>query len=152
MLSEGLVDKNDYSSRWSAWRFSSTGLVILALSLVVGCASSPAPQKTVWDDQEEAERPERGDPRVFVPHAQRTIARRMPQFRRCFERMDAAGKISLVLTIDGGGAVSHAEAYGPVPREVTACVESTARRAQFSSPEGGAVARLDVPVAIIRQP
>jgi hypothetical protein len=92
-----------------------------------------------------------GDPRVVVPHAQRTIARTMPQFRRCFERMQASGKISLVLTIDEAGGVAGAEARGPVPREVTQCIESRARRAQFDSPEGGRVARLDVPLAVIRQ-
>lgn len=92
-----------------------------------------------------------GDPRVVVPYAQRTIAKTMPQFRRCFERMQASGKISLVLTIDETGGVSWAQARGPVPREVTQCVESRARQAQFDSPEGGQIARLDVPLAVIRQ-
>ncbi len=87
----------------------------------------------------------------MVPHAQRTIAKTMPQFRRCFERMQASGKISLTLTIDQAGGVAAAEARGPVPREVTQCVESRALRTQFSSPEGGQMARLDVPLAVIRQ-
>lgn len=126
------------------------GLAALAMCCLSGCGSEKKGHSYTVGSPGSGRRVE-GDPRVVVPHAQRTIAQTMPQFRRCFERMHASGKISLVLTIDQAGSVAHAQAYGPVPREVTHCVESRARRAQFSSPEGGRIARLDVPVAVIRQ-
>ncbi len=92
-----------------------------------------------------------GDPRVRVPHAQRTIARKMPAFRRCFEQMNASGRVELVMTIISDGAVSRARVEGSVPRIVARCLESQALSTVFSEPEGGRTARLHVPVALIRQ-
>lgn len=124
--------------------------VIGAMALLCGCATEKRSHGFTVASSSSAPQLE-GDPRVVVPHAQRTIAQTMPLFRRCFERMHASGKIELILTIDQAGSVAHAQAHGPVPREVTHCVESRARRAHFSSPEGGRIARLDVPVAVFRQ-
>ncbi len=92
-----------------------------------------------------------GDPRVRVPDAQKTIAQKMPEFRRCFERMHASGQVALDMTIVSDGAVSRARAKGAVPRDVSRCIESRALRTVFSEPEGGRTARLLVPVAYIRQ-
>ena len=92
-----------------------------------------------------------GDPRALVPGAHTTIARQMPQFRRCFERLHAKGKLSLVITVGPEGRVRGARASGRVPREVAQCVESTVMAARFSPPEGRQVARLSVPVAIYHQ-
>ncbi len=133
---------------------SRLGAAVVGLStagLFSGCTTEPPASAPVSQNDGARTLRVQGDPRVVVPHAQRTIARTMPQFRRCFERMQASGKISLTLTIDQAGGVAAAEARGPVPREVTQCVESRALRTQFSSPEGGRMARLDVPLAVIRQ-
>lgn len=134
---------------------SASASVMVVCCSVVGvlsaCAGAPQTHGTVSPGDQATAHAMEGDPRVVVPHAQRTIAMTMPQFRRCFERMQASGKISLILTIDQAGGVAAAQARGAVPREVTQCVESRALRTQFASPEGGRMARLDVPLAVIRQ-
>lgn len=94
---------------------------------------------------------EEGDPRVKVPDAERTIALTMPAFRRCFESMNASGRVALVMTIIGDGAVSSARVEGPVPRPVAECIRRHALRTVFSEPEGGRTARLFVPFSYIRQ-
>lgn len=92
-----------------------------------------------------------GDSRVRVPNAERTIARKMPAFRRCFERMNASGRVSLAMTIVPDGVVARAEVNGPVARIIADCIEAHALQTVFSQPEGGRTARLLVPVSVIRQ-
>jgi outer membrane biosynthesis protein TonB len=120
-----------------------------------GCSKTPSQQigspSGVWGAPPDLGEAGPGNPYAEVPNAHLTIARHMPEFRRCFEMMDASGKVSLVLIIGREGHVRRAHASGPVPRKVTRCVEETARSAQFSPPEGAQIARLDVPVAIYRQ-
>lgn len=93
-----------------------------------------------------------GDPRVRVPGAQRTIALKMPAFKRCFEQMNASGRVALMMIIVPDGVVTRAHVDGPVPRPVASCIESHALDTVFSEPEGGRTARLLVPVSVIKQP
>ena len=128
----------------TAWLFS--------LATICSCTTRPQSSPIQVDVQKtDPIRHSEGNPRLVVPRAAQTIAKLRPKFRRCFAQMHASGKISLSLTIGPEGEVVYARATGPVPREVSHCVEGRAKNAHFSPTGGQQSALLRVPVAVYRQ-
>jgi hypothetical protein len=93
-----------------------------------------------------------------VSDAASVVARMRAGFRACYERglaqnPDAQGNIRLTIRVGPGGEVTGVSSApsGSLPPSVVSCVETRARAAQFSAPEGGASAVVVVPVTFVKQ-
>lgn len=93
-----------------------------------------------------------------VSDAASVVARMRAGFRACYERglaqnPDAQGSIRLTIRVGPGGEVAGVSAApsGNLPPSVVSCVQTRARAAQFSPPEGGTSAVVVVPVTFVKQ-
>ena len=93
-----------------------------------------------------------------VDGAASVVARMRAGFRACYERglaqnPDAQGSIRLTIRVGPGGEVTGVSSApsGSLPPSVVSCVETRARAAQFSAPEGGTAAVVVVPVTFVKQ-
>jgi outer membrane biosynthesis protein TonB len=93
-----------------------------------------------------------------VSEAAQVVAKMRAGFRACYRRgqdenPDIEGKIALSIQVGPTGQVTSVTATktGNLPQSVVDCVKSRASAANFSPPQGGGVAVVQVPVTFVKQ-